>query len=49
MGRPSVAAAPDTARIGRVLSGLRPPVEVEGKAPVRWTLAERMTSTRSRA
>ena len=38
------AAAPDdTARIGRVLRGLRPPVEIEGKPAPRWTLAERMT------
>src|SRR5262252_3828322 len=37
------AVAPgDTARIGRVMRGLRPPVEVEGKPPVDWTLAERM-------
>lgn len=37
-------AAPDTAaRIERVLKGLRPRIEVEG-APVRWTLAERMTA-----
>jgi CubicO group peptidase (beta-lactamase class C family) len=37
------AAAPgDTARIGRVLGGLRPPVEIAGKPAARWTLAERM-------
>ena len=37
------AAAPDdTARIGRVMRGLRPPVEVEGRPSSRWTLAERM-------
>ena len=41
-GARSVAAAPDTVRIDRVLSALRPPVEVAGKAPVRWTLADRM-------
>ena len=38
------AAAPDdTARIGRVLRSLRPPVEIQGKPATRWTLAERMT------
>jgi CubicO group peptidase (beta-lactamase class C family) len=37
------AAAEDSARIGRVLRGLRPPVEVEGRPAARWTLAERMT------
>ena len=38
-----VAAPDDTARIGRVMRGLRPPVEVEGRPAARWTLAERMT------
>ena len=39
------ATAPnDTTRIDRVLRGLRPPVEIEGKPAVRWTLAERMTN-----
>jgi len=37
------AALDDTARIGRVLRGLRPPVEIQGKPATRWTLAERMT------
>ena len=32
----------DTARIDRVLRGLRPSVEVADRPPVRWTLAERM-------
>ena len=36
------AAMPDTARIERVLSSLRPPVEVVGRPVVKWTLAERM-------
>ena len=37
------AAAPnDTVRIGHVLGGLRPPVEIQGKPAQRWTLAERM-------
>ena len=36
------AAAGDTARISRVLGGLRPPVEIQGKPAARWTLAERM-------
>ena len=34
----------DTAHISRVLGGLRPPVEIEGKPAQRWTLAERMTN-----
>jgi CubicO group peptidase (beta-lactamase class C family) len=34
----------DTARVSRVLGGLRPPVEIEGKPAQRWTLAERMTN-----
>ena len=34
----------DTTRISRVLAGLRPPVEIEGKPNQRWTLAERMTN-----
>src|SRR5215204_2812751 len=41
-GKGSRGSAPDTARIERVLSGLRPLVEVSGKSPVRWALAERM-------
>ena len=36
------AAAPDTARVQRVVAGLRPPVEVQGRPPARWSLAERM-------
>ena len=36
------ASTPDTARIERVLSGLRPPLEVTGRPTVKWTLAERM-------
>ena len=36
------ATADDTARIARVMHGLRPPVEIEGKPVDRWTLAERM-------
>jgi len=37
------AAAPnDTVRISRVLGGLRPSVEIQGKPAQRWTLAERM-------
>jgi CubicO group peptidase (beta-lactamase class C family) len=35
-------AAVDSARMTRVLAGLRGPIEVVGRAPVRWTLAERM-------
>src|SRR5215207_4236007 len=35
-------ARPDTARIAHVLGGLRPTVELVGRAPVRWTIAERM-------
>jgi CubicO group peptidase (beta-lactamase class C family) len=30
------------ARIERVLNGLRPPIAIKGRPPVRWTLAERM-------
>ena len=37
-----LTAAVDTERIERVLGGLRGPVEVVGRPPVRWTLAERM-------
>lgn len=36
------ATSPDTARIARVLGGLRPGLDVTGRAPVRWTLEERM-------
>jgi CubicO group peptidase (beta-lactamase class C family) len=32
----------DTARVARVVTGLRPLVEAVGRPPVRWTLAERM-------
>jgi CubicO group peptidase (beta-lactamase class C family) len=38
----TAAAPPDTLRAARVLAGLRGPVEVAGRPPVRWTLAERM-------
>ena len=31
-----------TARIDRVINGLRPSITITGEAPVRWTLAERM-------
>ena len=37
------AVANDTARIGRVMRGLRPPVEIEGRPVARWSLAQRMT------
>jgi len=37
------SGADDTAHISRVLGGLRPPVEVQGKPTQRWTLADRMT------
>ena len=36
------AAVDDTSRAARALKGLRPQVEATGRAPVRWTLAERM-------
>jgi len=36
------AAMPDTARIERVLSSLRPPVEAVGRAVAKWTVAERL-------
>ena len=36
-------AAVDTGRIERALGGLRGPVDVAGRPPVRWALAERMT------
>ena len=42
-GATRAAAPDDTARIGRVMRSLRPPVEIEGKPAARWTLAERMT------
>ena len=41
-GGAAIAAAPDSARIDRVFAGLRPPVEVAGKPPVRWKLADRI-------
>lgn len=44
--RPPAAPAPDSARIGRVLDGLRPGVEVTNRAPVRWRLADRMAHHR---
>lgn len=37
-------AVDDTTHIHRVVNGLRPPVEIEGKPATRWTLAERMTN-----
>jgi CubicO group peptidase (beta-lactamase class C family) len=37
---------PDSARVARVLGGLRPTVEAVGRPPVRWTLAERMAHYR---
>ena len=36
------ATSNDTTRITRVLGGLRPPVEIQGKPAQRWTLADRM-------
>ncbi|MFN8571409.1 MAG: serine hydrolase domain-containing protein [Gemmatimonadaceae bacterium] len=36
------AATTSSARIERVLRGLRPAIEVAGETPIRWTLAERM-------
>ncbi len=36
------ASADDTTRIARVMRGLKPPVEVEGRPVASWTLAERM-------
>ena len=35
-------AVPDSVRISRVMGGLRPLVEVVGRPPVQWQLAERM-------
>lgn len=40
------AAAADGVRADRVLRGLRPTVEVAGRPPVRWTVAERMAHYR---
>src|SRR3982751_1769554 len=40
--RAAANAPADTARIERVLRGLRPSVEVVGRPPVQWALAERM-------
>ena len=37
-------AVDDTTHIDRVVGGLRPPVEIEGKPSQRWTLAERMAN-----
>jgi len=42
VGAALAVASADTARISRVLGGLRPPVEIQGKPAPRWTLAERM-------
>jgi CubicO group peptidase (beta-lactamase class C family) len=38
--------SPDSARVARVLGGLRPTVEAVGRPAVRWTLAERMAHYR---
>ena len=43
---PPAAPAPDSARIERILGGLRPGVEVTTRAPVRWRLADRMAHHR---
>src|SRR5260370_32248521 len=37
-----LAQNPTDGRIDRVLHGLRPPVGIEGRPAVRWTMAERM-------
>ena len=42
-GKGSSGRPPDTARIERVLSGLRPLVEVEGRPAEHWKLADRMS------
>jgi len=42
--RATASAPADTARIERVLRGLRPSVEVVGRPPVQWTVAERMAN-----
>ncbi len=39
-------APTDSARVARVLGGLRPTVEAVGRPPVRWTLAERLAHYR---
>lgn len=41
-GSSGTAAVPDSARIERVLGGLRGPLDIVGRTPERWTLAERM-------
>jgi CubicO group peptidase (beta-lactamase class C family) len=38
------AGADDTTHIDRVVGGLRPPVEINGKPATRWTLADRMAN-----
>jgi CubicO group peptidase (beta-lactamase class C family) len=43
---PAVSSADDSARAARVLAGLRGPLEFTNRAPVRWTLAERMAQHR---
>lgn len=40
--QPTSSAATEDARIDAVVSGLRPPVGVQGEPPIRWTLAARM-------
>jgi len=36
--------AQDSARVARVLAGLRGPVEIVGRPPVRWTIQERLAN-----
>src|SRR5678816_4240557 len=42
--RVTASAPADTARVERVLRGLRPSVEVVGRPPVQWSVAERMAN-----
>jgi CubicO group peptidase (beta-lactamase class C family) len=42
----SIDAPPDTAAVSRALAGLRPAIEVEGRAPIRWSVAERLAHHR---
>jgi len=42
LGQSATVQADSVTRLQRVVSGLRPAVEIVGRVPVRWTLTERM-------
>ena len=47
LSRSSAQAAPDSVRIARVVAGLRSSVQVAGRRPRIWSLAERMSQYRA--